>query len=300
MPAATTAADIPTVSNSDPQPAARARFARLCALHSRELILSGRVFEDPSPGTRVLLGGGDPGCVTSWRPLPATVAVRVFVAGRELTLEDCEVLGFWQRLLLAEGLYEAELTLRDPAGRTTRLQTMRFIPLQAPRSVRVRYVVAPLDHRAGIEILAGIAGRPWRDGPPGARLRFDAPRPQCVTAALEGGPHLHARTHLHRRTRVAGVSSRIEHDAAWTVVACPGRQRSVIEHAMRITRDTRLAAEGEPPADFYALLERSRRLWRRRWASLEAAARAACAADAAVARAVAGMLAALSPTDCGH
>ena len=298
MPETTAVAPILAICNTDPQPVARACFARLGALTGRELIISGRVFEDPSPGTRALLRSGpDPGRAESWRPLAAAPAVRVFVGGCELTLERGELLGFWQRMSLADGLYEAELTLRDPAGRTTRLQTMRFIPLQRPRCVLVRYVVAPLDHHAGIEIVAGLAARPLRDGPPQEPPRFDAPQPECIVATgANGRLHLRAQTRLHRRTRVAGVAHRIEHDAAWTVITCPGRQRSVIEYALEVDPDGPAPDASAGAADFYKLLETSRRLWRRRWERLDPGVRESCAADAAVARAVAGMLAAL-PAD---
>ncbi len=294
---------VPVLTNTDPSPAALARFARLTALYSRDLIVSGRVCEDRTPAVRLWRRvGGDPGRPGHWRPMPDGLAVRVFVCGRELTLAAGEVLGFWQRLTLADGVYESELTLRDACGRSTRVQTMRFVPLHRPAVVMQRYVVAPLDHQGGVEIFAGIRAC----GPCGP-VRFDAEqtgraRMRIRACGDEGPAPLVALARPHRRTRLAELRCRIEHDGAWGVFDCPGGQRSVIEQVAWVGKDAAADDEGQME-DFYRVLERSRRLWRSRWQRLDERARARCAADADAARAAAALLAALPDTEtvaCGR
>ncbi len=296
------------VSNRDP--GRIGQFNSVCTVCNGYMALKGTLCEDRrGPGPMTLIHGLydeldvfrllrpsaqprpwlDPAHFDDATPMPAVcnlpdpLAVRVFVGGREIALDRGEVLAFWQRLSLADGLYEYELTFRDAAGRATRLQMMRFVSLVHPHRAYMRYVVAPLDHTAPVRILSGICGATCAHLTGERRytivaLDADSPRTcrmHARTRASGIDVHLRVRTEPHRHTAVADLRGLVEHDAVWTVIDCPGGQRAVIERTIVLASsdddrhgggvDADHELEAATSVGFYRALEASARAWKTLW-----------------------------------
>jgi kojibiose phosphorylase len=90
--------------------------------------------------------------------LPNPLLMRVFVADREISLSRGRVQNFRQSLDLATSVYRYVYDFQDAAGRTTRIEMMRFAALRHPHRVFMRYAVTPLDYDAPVRVESGVDG----------------------------------------------------------------------------------------------------------------------------------------------
>lgn len=151
--------------------------------------------------------------------LPDPLSVRVFVGGREVSLERGTVARFHQTLDLRDGVYRYGFDYRDPAGRTTRIEAARFAVLTHAHRAYVRYTVVPLDHDAPVCIWSGIDGT----------VRSNLTREQQF-AVVETAAEPDGTCRLWARTRARGIAVELAVAHACPGPVGPARRRGLAAH----------------------------------------------------------------------
>ncbi len=90
---------------------------------------------------------------------PDWVDTAVYVDGCRLDVDTCEVVSHGRALDLSQGVLWRSTTFADPAGRRTRLESVRAACLHNRDVAVLRLRVTPLDHDATIRIDTGLDGR---------------------------------------------------------------------------------------------------------------------------------------------
>ena len=75
------------------------------------------------------------------------------------SLHDGEVLAYRQELDLRRGVLVRDLRVRDAAGRTTRVQSVRLVHMSAPHLAALETTITPEDWSGPLEIRAALDGR---------------------------------------------------------------------------------------------------------------------------------------------
>jgi alpha,alpha-trehalase len=80
-----------------------------------------------------------------------------------LTLQTVEVLAYRQTLDLRRGVLLREMRVRDAAGRTTRVQSVRLVSMAEPHLAALQTAVTPEDWSGPLQIRAALDGRVVND-----------------------------------------------------------------------------------------------------------------------------------------
>ena len=84
--------------------------------------------------------------------LPNWLGVRLYVEKQPLAVDDCEILDYHRALDMRHALLARTVTLRDPKGRETRIETVRFVSRAHVHRMGIRLMVTPLNHSGLIEV----------------------------------------------------------------------------------------------------------------------------------------------------
>ena len=216
--------------------------------------------------------------------LPSPLMVRVFIADRELSLTRGEVIRFRQELDLTCGLYTYSLDLRDPAGRTTRIEASRFACMGNPHRAMMRYRVTAVDHDAPIRLVSGITGEVHSNTTRERQFAVTA-----VQAAADGRCRLEARTPARGIDVQLAVAHTLAAGRPVSVRPVMGHLSAVVEYqfagqrgepivldraiglacsrdaAIGISADAMGEADAAAATGFDAALETQRRIWHDLW-----------------------------------
>ncbi len=154
------------------------------------------------------------------RPAAAGDSPPVDPAAADAATRHARVAALRQELDLRTGVYRYVLDHVDALGRTTRIESQRFVPLRYPHRAYERCRIVPLDYDAPLRIQSGIDGR-VRSNATGERqfeiLAAAARRAGCGT--------------MHVRTPARGHDVRLAVCTTPAGEAAPERPvRGVVEH----------------------------------------------------------------------
>ena len=256
-----------SVSNDSHDAAALAQFASVFTVSNGYLALQGSVAEQrEGPGPVTLINGlydelgmfstipasgrerpwldaahfDNAGRSPAVANLPTPLHLRVFVDGRELTLERTTVESFQQSLSLRNGVYRYEVALRDAAGRVTHVRMTRFASLMHAHRAFMRYEVIPENHKAAVRVISGVSGAVDSNTTRERQFEIRAldvdDDGRCTLQARTPARGIHVTvTVAHRLVNGAattGHSTLIEHDTAAAVFEPPPGAPLSIERAI--------------------------------------------------------------------
>jgi alpha,alpha-trehalase len=163
--------------------------------------------------------------------------------GAWFDLEDVEILSYRQELDLRRGVLLRDLRVRDGAGRTTRVQSVRLVHMGLPHLAALQTSITPEDWSGPLEIRAALDGRVVNDLV--ARYRHLAKEhlvPVETAAVGNDGVFLEVRT--RQSAIVIAQAARIR---AFHGDRPVGTARSVHEEPRHIAHDTAVEVKAGTP-----------------------------------------------------
>jgi alpha,alpha-trehalase len=163
--------------------------------------------------------------------------------GQWFSLDDVEVLSYRQELDLRRGVLLRDLRVRDVAGRTTRVRSVRLVNMASPHLAALETTITPEDWSGPLEIRTALDGRVINDLVGRYRhLAKDHLAPVETAMVGDDGMFLKVRTRQSEIVIAQAARVRVFHDDRPT-----GYVREAVEEPRYIAQDILLdVAAGTP------------------------------------------------------